>query len=66
MGIKKLLTLSWKKFLLTVVFWFAAVLLHNMISGLIGGEEAVFFILAVFVFPVYLIAAILYSLYIRF
>ena len=54
--------LSWKKLLIVVVVFVVSVLLHNFIYGLFGIEEAFFFIIAVFVIPIYLIVSIIYSL----
>ena len=62
MKIKNLLLLSWKKLWIVVVGGFVSIILHNLISGLIGVEEAFFFILVVFVLPVYILIAVIYSL----
>lgn len=54
--------LSWKKFIFFLIGWFLAVVLHNLTSALLKIEEAVFFTLAVFVAPVYLITSIVYTI----
>jgi len=60
--VEKLFKLSWKKLLLIIVAWFVAVILHNLLSAVLGTEEAFFFIIAIFVLPIYLIVAAIYSL----
>jgi len=45
-----------------VVSGFVFILLHNFISGMIGKEEPVFFILVVFVIPIYFLINVVYSL----
>lgn len=57
----KIFLLSWKKVLAVVVGWFAAVILHNLVSALLGTEEAVFFIIAIFLIPAYAIMAVIYT-----
>ena len=49
--------------------WFVAVMLHNLIYGLFksyfdatGGDEPVFFIIAIILIPIYVLIAIVYSL----
>ncbi|MBR9704556.1 hypothetical protein GOV12_04035 [Candidatus Pacearchaeota archaeon] len=58
-----------KYFLLTprkgwiiVVLGFIGIILHNVISGLLGIEEAVFFIFVIFVLPIYFIVSLIYSI----
>ena len=62
MKIKDLFLLSWKKVWIIVVSGFIFIVLHNLISGLFGIEEAFFFILVVIVLPIYVILAVIYSL----
>jgi len=62
MNSKRLFLLSWKKGWIIVVSGFVGIILHNLISALIKGEEAVFFILVIFVLPLYILIAIIYSL----
>ncbi|MFH1575460.1 MAG: hypothetical protein ABIB55_00765 [Candidatus Nealsonbacteria bacterium] len=62
MKIKNLFLLSWKKLWIVVVGGFVSIILHNLISGLTGAEEAFFFILVVFVLPIYILIAAAYSL----
>ena len=60
---KKYFLLDKKKSMLIIVLWIVSVLLHNIVSAILGVEEPVFFILAVIVIPIYAIASILYTLY---
>jgi len=62
MKIKNLFLLSWKKLWIVVVGGFVSIILHNLISGLMGVEEVFFFMLVVFVLPVYILIAAIYSL----
>ena len=64
----KYLLLSWKRVLVIVCAWVLSVLLHNIVYGLFyehfsrtGGDEPVFFILAVFVIPLYFIISLVYT-----
>jgi len=59
----KYFLLNWKRFGLIILSWFVAVILHNLVSALLGIEEAVFFIIAVIIIPLYLIISILYSIF---
>ena len=65
MKIKDLFLLSWKKLWIVVVGGFASIILHNLISGLMGTEEIFFFMLVVFVLPAYILIAGIYSLIYR-
>ena len=62
MKLKDLFLFSWRKLWIVVVGGFISILLHNFISGLIGVEEAFFFILVVIVLPVYVFVALIYNL----
>ncbi|MFH1401987.1 MAG: hypothetical protein ABIG40_03445 [Parcubacteria group bacterium] len=62
MKIKNLFLLSWKKLWIIVVGGFASIILHNLISGLMGTEEVFFFMLVVFALPAYILIAGIYSL----
>ncbi len=64
---------SWKKIFFGIIVWIAAVILHNFIYGLgiyFGGEnfwgpngdEAFFFIVAIFVIPAYFVIMTIYTL----
>lgn len=62
------LLLSWKRILIVAGAWVLSVVLHNVIYGLFyehfrrtGGDEAVFFILAVFIIPLYFIISLVYT-----
>jgi hypothetical protein len=54
--------LSWKKVLLLIILWFASVILHNLIYAFFHMEEAVFFLLAIIVIPLYFLISLIYSL----
>jgi len=58
---KNFFLLNWRKLWIIVVVGFVSIVLHNLISGLIGVEEIFFFILVVFVIPTYTLIAILFS-----
>ena len=58
----KYFLLNWRKLWIIIVAWFVAVLLHNLVSALLNLEEAFFFIIAVFVMPLYFIVTLIYSL----
>ena len=51
------------KLLLAGVAFIVFVVLHNLISGLLNVEEAIFFILAIFGVPAYVLFMIVYSIY---
>jgi len=53
---------SWRKIWIIVVGGFASILLHNLISAILGFEEAFFFIIVIFVIPIYFLIMIFYSL----
>jgi len=54
--------LSWRKLWIIVVGGFVGILLHNLISALFGVEEAVFFIIVVFLIPTYTLICLIYTL----
>lgn len=54
--------LNWKKSISIIGLWVLSVVAHNMVYGLSGFEEPVFFLIAVLVIPAYLIASIIYTL----
>ena len=58
----KLFLLNFRKFIYIALGWFASVLLHNLVSALLGIEEVVFLIISVFVIPLYFIISLIYSL----
>jgi hypothetical protein len=58
---KDLFLFSWRKLWLIVVVGFVGIILHNVISGLFGFEEAFFFILVIFVLPIYFLVCVIYS-----
>ena len=64
----KYLLLSWRRFAIIACAWVLSVVLHNVIYGLFyehfsltGGDEPVFFILAIFVIPLYFIISLVYT-----
>jgi len=62
MKAKDLFLFSWRKLWIIVVVGFVSIILHNLISGLSGWEEPVFFIIAVIVILVYFLVMLIYSL----
>jgi len=62
MNIKDLFLLSWRKAWIIVVAGFVSILLHNLISALLKTEEAFFFIIVVFVIPIYFLICSIYSI----
>jgi hypothetical protein len=58
----KLFLLSWRKLWIVVVGGFVSIILHNAIDALFHVEEAFFFIIVIFVIPIYMVIAIIYSL----
>jgi len=67
-GADKYLLLNWKRILLIIGAWFAAVILHNLVYALFqrffdaaGGDEPFFFVLAVIVIPFYALVALVYT-----
>jgi len=61
MKVKKFFLLSWRKLWILVVSGFASIILHNLISGLMKIEEAFFFIIVIFIIPVYFLIAVLFT-----
>jgi len=45
-----------------IIVWIASLILHNVISQILGFEESFFFILAVIVIPAYLLISVVYTL----
>jgi uncharacterized membrane protein len=58
---KNIFILNWKKFVGIVLIDLLSIILHNLVSGLLGVEEAFFFSIAVLIIPIYLLIAIVYS-----
>ena len=61
--------LTWKRVWIIIVSCFAAIMLHNIIYGLFknyfdshGGDEPFFFIIAIFIIPIYVLVCVIYSL----
>lgn len=63
MNPEKYLLLDLKKLGIIIASFIVAVILHNLISGLFGIEEAVFFILAVIVIPLYFLISVGYTIF---
>jgi len=63
LGVKggNIFLLSWKKLWILVVSGFISIVLHNLVSGLTGTEEVFFFIIVVFVIPIYFLIAVLFT-----
>jgi hypothetical protein len=61
MKIEKYLLLDWKKLLIIVLTFVAAVLLHNIFYGITGYEEPLFFLIATVIVPFYFIIAVFYT-----
>jgi len=61
MKFKDIFLLSWKKLWIAVVTGFISILLHNAIYGIFGVEEAFFFIIVVFVIPIWFIISIIFT-----
>jgi len=59
MELKKLFTLTWKRFLLIIILWIVSVVIHNFGSALIEFEEPVFFIIAIIIIPIYFIISLI-------
>jgi len=66
MKISKLFLLSWKKTSMALIIFIISVFFHNLIFGLTGIEEVIFFIISVIVIPVYFIISVVYSLIIKY
>jgi hypothetical protein len=58
----KWLKISWKKLLIIIGLWFIAVILHNAVYAIFGVEDALFFIIAIFILSTYFIISIIYSI----
>lgn len=63
---KDLFLISWRKLWVLVVGGFVSILLHNAIYALFNVEEAFFFILVIFVIPIYFLIVVVYSLIYKF
>ena len=63
---KNIFLLNWKKVLFIILAWFVVVILHNLVSALLGIEEALFFIIAIFILPLYAIIALIYTVVSKF
>ena len=61
MKTKDLFLFSWRKLWIIVVAGFASIILHNVISVLFNTEEAFFFIIVIFIIPIYFLTMIIYS-----
>ena len=61
MNFDRLFIMTWKRFGLMVTIFILSVMLHNVISTLFGFEEALFFIIAIFVIPMYFIVSLIYT-----
>lgn len=59
---KDLFLISWRKLWIIVVAGFFSIMLHNAIYGLFNVEESFFFIIVIFVIPIYFLIMIVYSI----
>jgi hypothetical protein len=62
MKFDKLFLLSWKKVWIMVVGGFVSIMLHNFWYAIFGFEEAVFFIIVIFIIPSYFIISVIYTI----
>lgn len=64
----KFFLLTWKKIFIGIIAWFIAVIIHNLIYAFFMGvlnidfDEPFFFIIAIFVIPLYFLISIVYTL----
>jgi hypothetical protein len=63
--VKKIFKLNAKKLLLLLLAEVIGIIAHNLLSALLGTEEAFFFILSVLIIPAYFLVAVLYSFRLR-
>ena len=59
---KDLFLFSWRKLWIIVVAGFISIILHNAIDALFHVEEAFFFIIVIFILPIYFLIVIIYSI----
>ena len=59
---KNLFLLSWKKLWLIIIIGFVSIMLHNLWYAVFKFEEAFFFIIVVFIIPIYFLISLIYSL----
>ena len=59
---KDLFLFSWKKLWIIIIAGFVSIVLHNAISALFNTDEAFFFIIVIFVIPIYFLIMITYSI----
>jgi uncharacterized membrane protein YhdT len=57
--------LTWKKTTILLVIWIISTFFHNLVSGLLGVEEPVFFIVSVIIIPLYFALSAIYTLMIK-
>lgn len=55
--------LSWSKILTIVITWIVAIGIHHSIYFFLYIDEPFFFIIAIFLIPIYLFICLLYSVY---
>ena len=63
MNIKQIFLLSWKKLFLSISGIVVSIILHNLVSAVFNTEEALFFILSVFIIPIFLLISIILTSY---
>jgi len=62
MNIEKYFLLNLKKVAIIIIAWILAVIAHNAFYAIFNIEDALFFIIAVFIIPIYAIIAIIYTI----
>lgn len=60
---KRFFLLDFKRFTVIVIVALVSIFLHNWVSALLGTEEALFFILVVFIIPIYLLLSVIFTLF---
>ena len=63
MKIGKYFLINWDTLLSIIVAWAVAVFMHNLIYSIWKIEEPFFFVVGVFIIPLYLIVSLFYSIY---
>ena len=60
--LNKYFELNLKTLAAIISSWIISVILHNLVYAIFGIEEALFFIIAIFVIPTYFIISLIYTL----
>ena len=59
----KFFLLSWKKVFVLIILGFLFIILHNLFYAVFNFEEAVFFVLVIFVVPFYFLCCVVYTIF---